>query len=353
MKMDPALSSIIETHGESAVLLTGGVVIGGLFGFFSQRSGFCLRAAVLEFWHGRLGSKLAIWLLAFFSSVAAVQALAAAGLLDVMETRQIAGQGSLSGAMVGGLLLGAGMVLARGCPSRLLVLSATGNLRALLTGLLFAVSSQASLSGMLAPLRQSISAWWTIDGGSTRHLLTALGLGQQTGLWFGVTGLLFATYLARRNRIGAWLWLGAIGCGLMIAAAWGFSAAVARNSFDVVAAQGLTFSGPSAEWLMRLLATPDKPAGFDSGMLPGVFAGSFLAALLGRELSLVGFQDGHHMRRYLVGGPLMGFGAMLAGGCAVGAGLTGGSLFALTAWLALLGMWLGAGLTDRLIERQA
>jgi uncharacterized membrane protein YedE/YeeE len=46
----------------------------------------------------------------------------------------------------------------------------------------------------------------------------------------------------------------------------------------------------------------------------------------------------------------MGFGAMLAGGCAVGAGVTGGSIFAVTAWLSLVGMWIGAGLTDRLMD---
>lgn len=57
------------------------------------------------------------------------------------------------------------------------------------------------------------------------------------------------------------------------------------------------------------------------------------------------------MRRYLFGAVLMGFGAMLAGGCAVGAGVTGASVFALTAWLVLGGMWLGAGLTDVLVDR--
>jgi hypothetical protein len=31
----------------------------------------------------------------------------------------------------------------------------------------------------------------------------------------------------------------------------------------------------------------------------------------------------------------------------VGAGMTGGAIFSLTAWLALLGMWLGAGFMDR------
>ena len=44
-------------------------------------------------------------------------------------------------------------------------------------------------------------------------------------------------------------------------------------------------------------------------------------------------------------------GALLAGGCAGGAGITGGAIFAVTAWLSLLGMWLGAGLTDRLVDR--
>lgn len=56
------------------------------------------------------------------------------------------------------------------------------------------------------------------------------------------------------------------------------------------------------------------------------------------------------MRRYIFGAILMGFGSMLAGGCAVGAGVTGGAIFALTAWLTLLGMWVGAGLTDRWID---
>jgi hypothetical protein len=37
----------------------------------------------------------------------------------------------------------------------------------------------------------------------------------------------------------------------------------------------------------------------------------------------------------------------------VGAGVTGASVFALTAWLVLGGMWLGAGLTDLLVDRSS
>jgi len=96
-----------------------------------------------------------------------------------------------------------------------------------------------------------------------------------------------------------------------------------------------------------VLASPAPPIGFDAGMLPGVFLGSFIGALIGREFKVEGFKDGYSMARYIAGAMLMGFGSMLAGGCAVGAGMTGGAIFALTAWLALAGMWLGGGLMER------
>ena len=65
-------------------------------------------------------------------------------MLDVSEARQLAATGSLSGAIIGGLMFGAGMILSRGCASRLLVLSGTGNLRALVTGLILTIVAQAS-----------------------------------------------------------------------------------------------------------------------------------------------------------------------------------------------------------------
>ena len=58
------------------------------------------------------------------------------------------------------------------------------------------------------------------------------------------------------------------------------------------------------------------------------------------------------MRRAFAGAALMGFGGMLAGGCAIGAGVTGGSIFVATAWLALLSMWMGAMATDLLVDQR-
>ncbi|MGI9151809.1 MAG: YeeE/YedE family protein [Limnohabitans sp.] len=343
-------TALNESYGEPLVLAVGGLCVGLLFGFFGQRSRFCLRAAVVEFWHRQFGEKLSVWLLTFSTAVIAIQGLIVLGALDVSTTRQLATRGSLSGALLGGLMFGAGMIMTRGCASRLLVLSANGNLRALLSGLVFAVTAQSALSGALSPLRSEITNWWIVEGGASRDLLALLGWSHTTGLAVGLVWLLAALYFTTRTTQRAWMWVGGIGTGLSVALAWWYSFRVSQASFEVVHIQGITFSGPSAEWLMRVLA-PNPPAiGFDFGLLPGVFLGSFLSAWFGKEFKLEGFKDGYAMRRYIIGAILMGFGAMLAGGCAVGAGVTGGAIFALTAWVALIGMWMGAGLIDRWLD---
>jgi uncharacterized membrane protein YedE/YeeE len=347
------LATILERYGDDVVLATGGLVIGALFGFFAQRSRFCLRAAVIEFWHRTFGEKLSVWLLAFATAVVVVQLLILTHALDVSTARQIATRGSLSGALVGGLIFGAGMIMTRGCASRLLVLSANGNLRALLSGLIFAVTAQASLSGALAPLRATISSWWTVEAGPARDLLAITGAGPWGGLVAGLVWMFAALYFSWRSpKRSVWVWMGGIGTGLTVAAAWWFIYFVSTQSFQPIQVQGLTFSGPSAEWLMRVLASPAPGIGFDFGLLPGVFAGSFLGAWLGHDLKLEGFKDGYSMTRYIAGAILMGFGSMLAGGCAVGAGMTGGSIFAITAWVTLIGMWGGAGLMDRVLDNR-
>jgi uncharacterized membrane protein YedE/YeeE len=345
------VESFVERVGENDALALTGLAVGVAFGFLAQRSRFCLRSAVIEFARNHTGGRLTVWLFAFSTAVLATQALALTGAFDAHDARQIAARGSLSGALAGGALFGIGMVLARGCSSRLLVLAAQGNLRSLLSGLVFAVAAQAAWTGMLAPVREAVSGWWTVDGGHARDLIERTGIGHGGALLFGALWLAAAVFWARRQRVAAWGWAGAIGVGLTIAAAWWATWTVAHVSFDPHPVQSLSFTGPSADVLTRVLFATDKPATFDLGLVPGVFLGAFAAAALSGELKLEGFQGGASMRRYLVGAMFMGFGGMLAGGCAVGAGLSGTAVFNVTAFVTLCAMWAGAAITDRLIDQ--
>jgi len=255
------LETLIEQFGDNAVLMMAGGLVGVVFGVAAQHSRFCLRAATVELSEGVVGSRLAIWLIAFSAAVATVQGLIATGWLDVSEARQLANTGSLSGAIIGGLMFGVGMILARGCASRLLVLSATGNLRAILTGLVLTLVAQASLRGV------------------------------------------------------------------------------------VIAVSSITFTGPSTDTLMGLVNASELPQSFGVGLVPGVFIGAGGMALIAREAKIERFGPDTPMERYLLGAVLMGFGSMLAGGCAVGAGMSGGAVFAVTAWVAVFCMWVGASAT--------
>jgi uncharacterized membrane protein YedE/YeeE len=345
------LTNLIETFGDHSVLAMGGALIGLFFGFFAQRSKFCARAAVIECCDGTWGSRLAVWLMGFAVAILAVQTIVLVGFLKPESSRHLGSPGSISGAVVGGLMFGMGMIMTRGCASRLLILSANGNLRALLSGLVFAVTVQASISGLLAPARQWVTSLWMVEGGPDRNLLnlTSTWLGLLVGIAMGAAAL-WRLRESEESSSNTWNWAGAF-VGLAIALGWGFTQLIASVSFEPIPVQSLSFSSPSAEWLMRTLSTTTSPSfGFDAGLLPGVFVGSLVASVLFSEFKFEGFQTENKLGHYLTGAVLMGFGAVMAGGCTVGSGMSGGAIFSNTAWLTLVSIILGAGLTYKALK---
>lgn len=340
------IGMILDWLGDAPTLWAAGALVGVLFGAMAERSQFCLRAATIEISQGRLGPRFSVWLLAFFAALLAVQGAVIAEFLDVNEARQLAVPGSLSGAIIGGLMFGAGMILARGCVSRLLVLSATGNLRALMTGLVITITAQAALRGVLSPLRETIAGLSVLPGGSARSLLVQSGLAREEIALVALLGLALGWILAWRRGIGIAMRLTGIGVGLAVALGWVLTWHIAQASFEPVSLTSVTFTGPSTDTLMALIARPDINWSFGLGLVPGVVLGAGCSALLAGRWQIARFGHDTPMERYLIGAVLMGFGSILAGGCAVGAGVAGGSILALTAWVAVFSMWIGALLTQ-------
>lgn len=345
------MEQLLDRFGEGPVLFMAALIIGAIFGAAAQHSRFCLRAATIEVTERILGPRLATWLIAFCAAVASVQVAIASGLLDVTGARQLASVGSLSGAILGGLAFGIGMILARGCASRLLVLSATGNLRAIVTGLVLTLTAQASLRGVFAPLRENLAGFWTVSGGSARDLMQILGLSPALVGAAALIGLVGAVWLGIARGIPVSRLIATVIVGLAIGLGWLVTFRIAQSSFEVVQISSITFTGPSADTLMGLVNERRLPLAFGSGLVPGVFLGAGGMAVLAGEARIQRFEANTPMERYLAGGVLMGFGSMLAGGCAVGAGMSGGSIFALTAWVALFCMWLGAMATHAWLAR--
>lgn len=342
--------ALIEWIGESNTHAFFGLCVGIIFGVAAQRSSFCLRASTVEFAKGHMGPRMAVWLLAFSTAVFWTQLAQILGYFDAEQSRMMSVSGSYSGAIIGGLLFGAGMVLARGCSGRLLVLAATGNLRSVVSGLVFAVVAQMSLSGALRPLRDQIASLWVTPNGRNIDLLTASGLPEYAGFVIALLTALYALRLARKSQLSVTKLFMASGVGFAVALGWISTALLSQISFEPVAIESASFTGPSANFLMFFLDA-DPILKFDIGLVPGVFIGSFIASVMHKEFKFVGFESEANMRQALSGAAMMGFGGMLAGGCAIGAGLSGGSIFATTAWIALLFFWIGATLTTWIMDR--
>lgn len=346
------MTALAERHGDLPTAMLIGLLVGAVFGFAAQRSTFCLRSAAVEFSRRQFGRAMAIWLLTFSTAMVWVQAAAMAGMFRPDQARIMSITGSWSGAIIGGVVFGIGMVMARGCSGRLLVLAGTGNLRTVTAGMVFALTAQLTLSGALSPVRQYLAGLWVTPGGRNINLLNMLGLPQWSGVLVGLVFALLAIWLAVHARTGARVLIWACGAGFAVALGWVLTYTLSQVAFEPVTVTSATFAGPSAQVVMAVL-TADAGVSFDIGLIPGVFIGAFLGALAGRELRLEGYRDAPQMLRSMGGGALMGFGGMLAGGCAIGAGLTGTSIFNATLWLAAVMFFVGAWIGDRIFDRKA
>ncbi len=342
------LIDIMERFGDAETMALAGLAVGAAFGFAAQASAFCLRAATVELGRGAGGSRLAVWLLAAAAAVLGTQMLALGGHADLSMSRYLDQGGSLSGALLGGALFGAGMILSRGCSGRLLILSGTGNLRAVFAVVVFALTAWLAYGGALVPVREAITGLWQSPVGAA-EATGLLGLGMYGGVAIGAVLLAVAVAVAIRTRAGWLAGIAALATGGAIVAGWWATSSVAALSFDPMDVESVTFSRPFV-FLVEGFAGAAPLLSFGTAMIGGVLVGAFLSALLRREVRVQGFASVRDVPRYALGAVLMGIGAVAAGGCATGA-LTGATTFAVAPLLALAGIAGGAMVTDRLIDR--
>ncbi len=139
-------------------------------------------------------------------------------------------------------------------------------------------------------------------------------------------------------------WLGAV-CGGLTVAGWWVTGYWAVDEFSLATPASLTFSGPMARTMLFLISGKTSTAlPFGIALVAGVLLGAALSALITRTFHWRPPQA-RYLHRPLIGGVLIGVGAIWAGGCNIGNGLTGmstGSSEALLATIMILtGVYFG------------
>jgi uncharacterized membrane protein YedE/YeeE len=307
-----------------------GLALGLAFGALALLTRFCLRRALVGPTEERASAR-GVWAMALAVAIFGTQGAVALGWVGFDAHRFNTAAVPVLGIAAGGVLFGIGAVLARGCISRLTVLSGAGNLRALSALLVFAVTAHATLQGVFSPIRSGLASV-TLDLGVGVNLAALPG---GAPVWAAMLSL-GALALAWRSGAGAWLLSGGALIGALVVMGWIGTGFVLYDEFDPVALESLSFTKPWADALFWGVASTLIEPGFGVGLIGGVLFGAVVAALVSGRFAWEGFTSPAQMGRTLSGAALMGVGGVMAGGCTVGAGLAGVPTLSAAAILALV-----------------
>jgi uncharacterized protein len=321
----------LDTNGQVAL---AAFAIGIAFGATARWSGFCLRGAVEDALTTPNAPRLRGFLAAMVVALLVVQVLVFTGRLDLSKAVVLPTSLFWGGALLGGALFGIGMVLTGGCGTRLLVLSAGGNLRSVISFLIFALVAYATIRGVLAPARSQLSSVTTAALARQTLPLAAGGIFVALALVFIVWKRVPAKHLVAGALIG-----------LLVPAGYLATGVLGADDFEPVAVESVNVTRGGGDALVYLLTFTGAKINFGIAFVAGIFAGALAVVILKRDFRLIGFEQPSDMLRYAGGGALMGAGGVLALGCTVGNGLTGVASLAPTSFIAVPAMVLAAAAT--------
>lgn len=305
-----------------------GLALGIVFGFALQRGRFCMNSAFRD-----------ILLMKDFTTFKAV---AAALLVEMIGFELLALAGVITLApkpllwganILGGFVFGIGMVVAGGCASGITYRVGEGMVGAMSAVLGFSLTAISTSMGLLKPIAGALQTSTKVMTADDKPLTLANMLGlPHWVVAFGLAAIIIVIWvvMAMRNKEAGfatnaslsdkifkrgWTWLPTgIIIGLIGIAAFPLSAATGRNY-----PLGITggWSG-----LTKTIVTGENAISWEVLLVIGVVMGSAIAALMAREFKLRAPAPAVLIQTF-VGGLLMGFGAVTAGGCNVGHILSG------------------------------
>ncbi len=340
-------------------VLLGGLLVGGLMGAIVQRSKFCIAAACHSVVTIKDLSQSRAYAMALIVAILGTQILYKTGEVDITRCIYIASPVTWLSYIVGGFIFGVGIVYAGGCASRILVRSAEGNLGGLVSVLAFIFSSGATLWGILAKVRVDYFNHVTLNM-KTQYIPQ---LAQHVPSWLVIliieAALLFFVCMAPKDSEwwGVRWPVAGIAIGLTIILAWwingvAYKAVPFIDSFTFTGPddptllqawrpKSLTFALADAQTFRYIILWTGETMNFAIATVFGVIGGALLAALITGTFHWVA-PPLQQFKYNLVGGLLMGFGAVLGLGCNIGQGLSGFSTLAFGSILTMTFILIGA-----------
>ncbi|MBK7616524.1 MAG: YeeE/YedE family protein [Burkholderiales bacterium] len=370
--------SAIEVAAQTQQVLWSAFMLASVFGALAQITHFCTMGAIADVYSMGDWRRARMWLLAVGVAMIGFGVMAGRGVIDPAATFYSSPRLLWASALVGGLMFGAGMVLASGCGSKTLVRIGGGNLKSLVVLIVMGVAAAATLRGLTAVWRTNTIDLLMVELVTRQDLPSllapALGVAKTDlslvlGLGLGLA--LCTASLLRSGGDKREMALAGAGVGVLVTAMWWVSGHLGfvpehpetleatYLASNTRAMEAFSFVAPAAALLNWLTWFSDSSQVLNLAVvLPlGVVLGSAAAALARGEFRWEGFAGPADTARHLGGAVLMGVGGVTAMGCTIGQGLSGLSTLSLGSALATAGIVAGAVVALRWqmwqLERQA
>ncbi len=333
------------------------------FGALAQTTHFCTMGAIADVFSMGDWRRARTWLLAVGVAMVGFGLMAGLGTIDPAASIYTAPRLLWASAPLGGLMFGAGMVLASGCGGKTLVRVGGGNLKSLVVLAVMGVAAAATLRGLTAVWRTNTLDTLALNLATRQDLpsllapvLVAGKASLSLALGVGCGLLLCAVALWRAGASRREVLLAGAGVGLLVVAMWWVSGHLGfvpehpetlEATYLASSSRGMeafSFVAPAAALLNWLTLYSDSSQVLSLAVvLPlGVVAGSAAAALVRGEFRWEGFAGAPDTARHLGGAVLMGVGGVTAMGCSIGQGISGLSTLSLGSMLATAGIVAGA-----------
>lgn len=344
---------------------TVGFVIGTVFGIVAHRTHFCAVGSIADVLNMGSWTRARMWLLAVATACLGLWALEAGGWVDPGQSIYAGTRLPWLSIIVGGLMFGAGMVLASGCTGKTLIRLGAGNLKSLVVFLVLGLTAYMTLRGVFGVWRVATidRVFLELEAAQTLPALIASASGAGGASferWIApvigaglLTFSLASRTLWREERSAVW---GGLAIGGVIIAGWwttGWLAFVPEHpdtlepayiSTQLNRPESLSLAAPYAYLIELLTLWSDQSRKLTFGIASalGIVVGAFVhARMTGRWRAEI-FPSASDFGRHLLGAALMGTGGVLAMGCTVGQGLSGLSTLSLGALIATASMIAGA-----------
>jgi uncharacterized protein len=317
-----------------------GLISGLLFGYVLQRSRLCFNSAFRDLLLQKDNFAWKTGIFAIALQMILFPLMAQFGLIKLSPPAL-----NWVAVIVGAYVFGLGMVWVGGCASGTTYRVGEGSITAWFAGLVFALTGMATAGGVLSPLRAALAPERTTVASNSALFTESVGPNISTML--GVNPLIpsliiaallivyvFATKTSARPEAKWPWWISSILVTIVAGFAYWSSTQVGRN-------YGLGITGG---WIALMsFLTGEGAFGWFPALIVGTIVGALLSAIAAKEFKLRVPKEGLTFVKVGVGAMLMGFGAVLAGGCNIGHFLTGIPQLAISSIVAgvffILGNW--------------